>query len=509
MKPFIKGTAVSAVALLAMQGAIAGTDIYFNPLTHSATVAAPNHLNELNNPWVVPAGISLYNLTSMDEIEADMDQSVVRAPGQGTSASMWDMLAYDPSGEYIFIPHESPIGAGVSRYSILEDKNEVLFAGDSSGNWANDYGAFDPARWTPMGTVIAGEEWSGEGRVIEILNPMANPADIKIREAHEFANVSHEGIVFSSQYKDVVYYVDENNSGSIYKLVLKDHRNLSKGGQTFVLVVNDFAGEASANYNSGANIGQPRTGYATWVPITDKKGVRITTADPFAPGTNSGRFAADEVKGTPYGRPEDGEVGKLRNGREVFYFAATSENTIYSVEIINSTKAKVGVLVNADSPKNVGFLPTTGVLNAPDNLAQDALGNIYIIEDAPNNDAVGGDIWFVRDADNDGVAESLDHFMSVQVGGSEATGMIFSPTNPTEFVVAVQHPASTHLDNVPNGMGDAMWSFDLSDVVPPTCSKYKKFGGKVQTCSSDKDFSFVNWLEYAGYKTKRHHKDKR
>ena len=140
----------------------------------------------------------------------------------------------------------------------------------------------------------------------------------------------------------------------------------------------------------------------------------------------------------------------------------TSEKTVYSIEMLKKNKAHVGILVSSDFEKNVGFEGTTGELNSPDNLAQDAAGNIYIIEDAPNGSATGGDIWFVRDTNNDGVAESLDHFMSIQVDGSEATGMIFNPVNPTEFVVDVQHPDSTDLANVPNGLGDAVWKFDIS-----------------------------------------------
>ena len=94
----------------------------------------------------------------------------------------------------------------------------------------------------------------------------------------------------------------------------------------------------------------------------------------------------------------------------------------------------------------------------------DSVGNIYVIEDAPNGGSTGGDIWFVRDIDNDGVAESLDHFLSVRVNGSEATGMIFNPVTPTEFAVCVQHPSSTDLVTVPSGLGDAVWSFDLSGI---------------------------------------------
>jgi secreted PhoX family phosphatase len=121
-------------------------------------------------------------------------------------------------------------------------------------------------------------------------------------------------------------------------------------------------------------------------------------------------------------------------------------------------------MVSNASPKNLGFAPTTGVLNSPDNIAMDAAGNIYVIEDAPNGSSTGGDIWFVRDTDNNGVAESLDHFMSIRVAGSEATGMIFNPAIPTEFVVAVQHPTSTDLGVVPDGLGDAVWSFNLANI---------------------------------------------
>lgn len=522
MNTSIKRTVLGVAVAAASQMTMAGTDTFFNPLTQSSAVASPNHVNELNGPWVVPAGISQENLTSMSEIEADIDQSVVRVPGLARGASMWDMVAYDPTGEYIFIPHETAVGAGVSRYSIVEDKNEVLFAGDGTGSrgvpgtWASDFGAFDPARFTPMGTVIAGEEWSGEGRVVEILNPMAAPEDIEVRELDSFANVAHEGIMFSVKYDNVVYYVDEYNSGSIYKLVLKDSSDLSKGGQTFVLSVNAFKGDASANWNEDVNADEPRTGLATWVALSDKHGNPTTETSAFKNGisadprtnddTFGGRTAADEVGATPYGRPEDMEVGTLKNGNEVVYVAVTSERTVYSYEILRNGKVMVRVFANdADTPKNEGFPATTAELNSPDNLAQDAFGNIYVIEDAPNSSDVGGDIWFVRDTNGDGVGESLDHFMSIQVDGAEATGMIFNPAYPSEFVVAVQHPDSTDIDGVPNGFGDALWRFDLNSVVPPKCKRgyFRSLRNAqypwVRTCSPFYS-SFARKLNWFGWK---------
>ncbi len=459
--------------------ASAGTRPFFTPLTQSAPVVAANASEELNAPWVTPAGVAQYNLTSMNEIEGDSAQSVVRAPGAGTSASMWDMLAYDATGRFVFIPHESPWGAGVSRYDRETDETQLLFAGNNAGangDWANDYAAFDPATFTPMCTVLAGEEWSGEGRLMEVLNPYASPSatPILVRELTSIANVAHEGLRFSAD-GNTLYYVDEWNSGSIYKFVMSKPGDLSRG-QTFVLSVDAFAGDAAADYNQQP-AGTMRAGLATWVPLTNAQGVKLTTIDPYRngpttdprtnPATRGGRGAADEVGGTPYGRPEDMEIGKLANGNEVMYFAATSENAVYSVEMLPSNKAMVRMFASqAVTPKNVGFAPTTGALNSPDNLAQDGAGNIYVIEDAPNGSSTGGDIWFVRDENNDGVGESLDHFLSIRVAGSEATGMIFDPNNPTQFVVAVQHPNSTDLTSVPDGFGDALWAFDIAGTVP-------------------------------------------
>lgn len=252
---------------------------------------------------------------------------------------------------------------------------------------------------------------------------------------------------------------------------------------------------------------------ATWVPLTNRNGRPLSgITDPFRNGVSGdplnptgirdgeprfpdrtiddifgGRLAAYDAGGTPYGRPEDMEVGKLKNRREVIYFAATSENTVYTVEILSSRRARVNVLVDGNTPKNEGFTDTTGTLSSPDNLAQDAIGNIYVIEDKPNSDSTGGDIWFVRDINNDGYGESLDHFMSIRVDGSEATGMIFNPQVPTEFVVAVQHPDSTDLSNVPEGLGDAVWRFDISAVDD------RRFVRRLENAKREKKKSGFYW----------------
>jgi uncharacterized protein len=461
---------ITALAVAAIGTEVqAGSPTWFTPLTQSAPVESPNALPELTAPWATPSGIIQLNLLSLREVEDQVlspSQSIIRVPA-GSSGSMIDMIAYDDTGEFLFLPHETAFGAGVSRHDIKTRETQVLFKGDQkgmTGDWSHDYGAFDPCRYTPNGTLFLAEEWAGQGRVIEVLNPFAAPHEIQTRELNAFPNVAHEGINFSEADPRAIYFIDEFNSGSVYKFVMTRAGDYTQA-QIFVLKVDAFAGVAAQDYNSATNAAQPRTGAATWVPLTDANGnVLAGISNPFVNETLGGRAAADDAGGTPYGRPEDIEVATLKNGNEVVYIAMTSENTIYSIEILGGNKALVGKLISPSTPKNAGYPSTTATLNSPDNLAQDALGNIYIVEDAPNGSNVGGDIWFARDVNNDGVAESLDHFMSIRVDGSEATGMIFNPAKPTEFAVAVQHPDSTDLAVVPNGLGDAVWQFDISSI---------------------------------------------
>ena len=61
--------------------------------------------------------------------------------------------------------------------------------------------------------------------------------------------------------------------------------------------------------------------------------------------------------------------------------------------------------------------------------------------------------------------------------------------------VYLVNPDST---GIAGGQGDALWMFDLKDVVAPICekSKYHSYIG-VRTCSHDYDFNFVKALEKA------------
>ena len=88
----------------------------------------------------------------------------------------------------------------------------------------------------------------------------------------------------------------------------------------------------------------------------------------------------------------------------------------------------------------VSGLPAGNAFTSPDNLAIDAKGNIYIVEDEPRCVEV---VWLAKDEVNDGLAEAIGKWAGLSTGGAESTGLYFDKfkSNATAYV-NVQHPAS-------------------------------------------------------------------
>ena len=82
------------------------------------------------------------------------------------------------------------------------------------------------------------------------------------------------------------------------------------------------------------------------------------------------------------------------------------------------------------------------------------------LQDKPNGDAIGGDIWYYRDEDGDGIADSLDQIACNRVDGSESSGMAWAKAagDPFTFYVTLQHPDSTSIEG---GFGDAVWALTM------------------------------------------------
>ena len=428
----------------------------FSPLTAPATLS---NTNESTTPFLLPEGWTQTLVT---------DRTTLDSQGLPSTFSSWDMIDIGGvNSEYIYIPMEVQTGAGVIRYSrdtgdyttLLQGNNNGVFKSDPT-DWSatnDDFGSLDPAVKTPSGSLVTAEEGSGNGRMFEISNPdtATGTDDASVQWLSNIPSVSHEGIKFDSVGR--MYFVDENNSGSIYRFTPNTPGDLTSGSVD-VLSVSAFAGHASANFNSSTNLGHSRTGDSTWVKIVDSNGTPTTTADPFNFMARGGRSAADEVNATPYGRPEDMVIATV-NGEEILYFATTSENIIYG---LNLTTGLVFESVNSTvTPDSLGNTPVgTGAndsvygLDDPDNLEFSFSANgelqLFIIEDGNP-----GDIWMATDINGDGVADVVDLFASLGPFGSEPSGFIADPRGG--FLVNIQHPDSGN---------EALWR--ISQVSSPS-----------------------------------------
>ena len=293
-----------------------------------------------------------------------------------------------------------------------------------------------------------------DGRIFEVQFPFAaTQAEAGVRWLSNIPSTSHEGLRFDKD--QTLYFIDEFPSGSIYKYVPTVKGNLANGA-TFVLRVSAYIGDVSQDWNSF--LPSPRVGAAIWVPFKFPNGTRATIVDPFQYNDALGggaREAADELLGTPYGRPEDMVISTDRNGREVLYFTATSENTVYAVTLLSNTTADVKVFCDRTTINIATGLAVGTNFSSPDNLAIDFEGTIYVVEDqAPP----ASDIWQAVDSNNDGVAEYLALWLANGVTGSEPSGLMFHPNDVNTAIVAIQHPASTN---------DALFEIKFGSAIPP------------------------------------------
>jgi len=300
-------------------------------------------------PFVIPTRMTQTRLT---------DRTTLMGQGLPSTLINWDMVAFDSSSRYIFVPCENfGAGGGLFRYDTQTRTHVTIWHGDSAGRnpdpstfnpATDDTVANDPCTWTPWNTIIFGEEATG-GRFFECTNPLSPTGPFNIVWHTKIPGLSHEGMRFDANGN--LYIIDEDNSGCIYKFVPTVPGDLSNG-QTFVLSVDAYAASPNAapneSWNSTTNRLNTRTGQATWVAMTDANGVALTTTNPFVWVTAaSGRAAADELVGTPYGRPEDLDIKTLANGRQAIFVATTSENTVYSIELVSSTTAMVRTFVTS------------------------------------------------------------------------------------------------------------------------------------------------------------------
>lgn len=362
------------------------------------------------------------------------DRTTQLSLGEADQGS-WDMTAANETGpdahRYIFSPFETG-AAGVKRTDTVTLTTKTIVAPGTLG-----FVSGDASRWTPWGGYLTAEEsWgtgSTKGRLFELTNPVTTVDSTTSNFVHRsiLPRVSHEGLAFDKNKS--LYFIDELNGGSIYKYTpttpnAADGNGYFAAGQSSVLRVGD-----------GSAFGG--TGAATWVPMTDANGAALAGAATLTGGTVDGRATADiaAFKGTNYNRPEDLEIQNLLDGSQRLYVPTTDAQQVSSIHLKNDGSTEVKVFVDRNTINAATGLAVGNALTSPDNVAIDAQGNIYIVEDQPGGLA---DIWFATDTNRDGVAESISRWASMSTIGAEPTGLTFDLNDPTVAYVNIQHPDS-------------------------------------------------------------------
>jgi secreted PhoX family phosphatase len=441
-----------ALALVVLAGlpAIAGITGFqlFRPLTRSAGPLPVGGTEEATP-------ITLPNARWSQRTLADRATQNLLVPG--SNSGNWDMITANENGpdagRYLFMPFETGT-AGVQRVDLLEAdynlRTVTIVAPGTQG-----FVAGDASKWTPWGSYLTAEEsWgtgSVKGRLFEVRNPTTAGAD-----GGDFVwrsivpRVSHEGLAFDRH--KAMYFVDELNGGSIYKYVpaapdATTGDDYFASGQTFALKV-------GAGGQFEGNSGPAITGAATWVAITDAAGGPIAGVSAVLPdGTIDGRASADDddVLATGYNRPEDLVLQVLAGGTELLYFAttdadvnATGSDGTSRVYTLNLATNEVRLFASPETIDLATGLAAGGALRSADNLAIDAAGGIYVIED--RNGGSDDDIWFAADWNRDGDLldrkEGLARWASNGTVGSEFTGLYFDLRDPNKAYVNIQHPSS-------------------------------------------------------------------
>jgi len=448
-----------------------------SPLTAQAASTEFDNFTPMtgNTVPVNPGSATPYKLSSPNFTQQTIaDRKTQNTLVPGSNSGSWDMIAANETGpdagRYLFMPFETG-SAGVQRIDLWNNdynsRTTTIVAPGTQG-----FISGDASLWTPWGGYLTAEEsWgtgSSKGRLFEVTNATTAAANGgTFIQRSILPRVSHEGLAFDKN--NNLYFVDELNGGSVYKYVSANP--FATSGDSFFAAGQTFALKVGAGAQFEGTTGAAITGASTWEAITDVNGgVLAGISAQLSDGTIDGRVSADNaaVKGTGFNRPEDMEIQNLANGNQFLYFTTTDSDTdgnqgtgrsrVYSIDLGTS---EVKLFADSNTIDLATGLAAGGEFKNADNLAIDAEGNIYIVED---QDGGVEDVWFAKDADRDGVAESLSKWISLTTQGAESTGLYFDKFNPNKAYINVQHPAdgidrTIELTAAPVPVPGAVWLF--------------------------------------------------
>ena len=359
----------------------------------------------------------------------------------------------------------------VQRVEIKSGKAEnIISAGMTS---------CDPARVTPWGTVIVGEENGINGRVFEILDPLAtsgvsvpasgfgassDPAHVAARPA--LGQFSFEGIAILPN--GVVYVTDENRPGggglgNPGGAIVKFIPAMPWSGGAAIDSLDQSPWTAGSLYgmrigrnNGNTDVGQGNEyGRGAWVVIPGAAPVNL-------------RAAASALKLTAYYRPEDMSIdrealaeGDVRfcgtnTGQEVPDSTADGDDhwgEVYCVTdgtVVQASAVAVSNGINTSSvPEYHTLVLGTHDFAMPDNIdIQPGTGNLVVDEDGegaiyptPHNN----DVWDCLDDgdDADTLSDGCVRVMSLNDLTAEPTGGFFDASG-SHYYVSIQHNITGH-----------------------------------------------------------------
>ncbi|MBA2565727.1 MAG: DUF839 domain-containing protein [Gemmatimonadetes bacterium] len=407
-----RAAVVLAWSTIAPAAAHAQNVLEFEPLASSAACTAGG---DPAAPFVLPAGLQQTIFASEPAFPDLPDMNTLNETGFR-------------AGELLYRTHETTDNGAVT-VTDLHSLQTFLLAQRS------DWERFDGIVWTPWGTILAAEEAvlagirdpkfprAEAGLVYEIFpgsgRALARPA---------IGSRSHEGLRFDRQGN--LYGISESSpptGGYIYKFVPDEAGKLASG-QLYVLKITHPTGD--------------RIGRARWIPL-DRSAVKVNSD-----------VAATAAGATGYGRPEDVETvtstGTTAGGRDILYVAITSENRVLAIDLQGTSDPHTTSVGAARAGSQTAFVSdyVRAGLNAPvdftapDNLALDKAGNLFIAEDpggtAPTK-VLGDDIWVARPSPDDfGLASETVRFASLTDCDAEPSGIYF-PLRGSKLFVNVMH----------------------------------------------------------------------
>lgn len=424
----------------------AGTTLFDDvaPLTTPAVVVP--EAQELTSPFVLP---NTPTIVFHQQVIADRNTQLGLGQQNSGSADMIDTNRTGPdANRYLFMPFEPNYGGGVAGVDgsgvqrvDTWDANYNTRTVTLVNSLTDTFIRGDASRWTPWGGWLTGEENTGtaggvlHGRMFELTNPVdaTGPGDADFVHRNIIPRVAHEGVAFDSL--NNLYFIDELNGGSLYKYTAADPN--APDGNAFFGAGTVYVAKVDGGNNFGA------TGAVQWEALTDAMGqVLPAYAAAVDAGTGDlvGDAAANLALATEFNRPEDMEIATLGNGDEFLAFTATGTHQIFGLDL---TTGMMSVFADRNTIDLATGLPVGTNLASPDNMAVDADGNLYIVEDQA---APKADIWRAVDLNHDGdlldAGEGLSRWIGLQTAGAEPTGLFFSLADPNVAYVNVQHPSS-------------------------------------------------------------------